>query len=218
VAGWWFDGGYRHIQFNDAIAAIVPPKTPRKSKLLSVAPEKGGDLFVEACARLRGMGRDVSGVLIGEGPALATWKELARRRGVDGRIVFPGWRPDVADWLAVLDIYMAPSLEESFGLAILEAQAAGLPVVAARVGGIPEVVTDRENALLVPRGDVDALASAVTELLDNPALARRLGDNGRRNVEERFSIENTAARYADVYTAAFARCNDRASGGSMARR
>jgi starch synthase len=101
-------------------------------------------------------------------------------------------------------VFLCPSVYEPFGLINLEAMACGTPVVASRVGGIPEVVVDGETGFLVPPGDPRALAAAVREVLADPERAARLGHAGRRRVVDKFSWERIAERTLDVYRDAVA--------------
>jgi len=113
---------------------------------------------------------------------------LAEQLGLGDRVVFTGYRSDVERVLPELSISVLPSLSEGLSNALLESMAAGVPVVATRVGGTAEAVQDGENGLLVPSGDPESLADAVCRLLHAPALAVRLGQAGRRSVTERFSM------------------------------
>jgi glycosyltransferase involved in cell wall biosynthesis len=162
------------------------------------SPEKGGTTWVRAIAELARASVDVRGVLIGDGPERAAWQRLADAEKVADRICFAGAQGEVAPWLAVLDVLVCPSEQESFGLAAVEAQAAGVPVVATRVDGFLEVLHDGEDALLVPPGDAKALAARVKALRESPNLARRLVAAGRLNAA-RFTIQRTAEQYAALY-------------------
>lgn len=162
------------------------------------SPEKGGAVWLRAMAHILREGADLHSVLVGEGPALAAWKALAEAEGIGGRVHFVGSQTDVAPWLGVLDVLVCPSSQESFGLAALEAQAAGVPVVATRVDGFLEVLHDDVDALLVPVDDPTSLAAAVRSLLESPARAARLTEAGRHNAAL-FSIERTTDRYSALY-------------------
>jgi glycosyltransferase involved in cell wall biosynthesis len=108
-------------------------------------------------------------------------------------------RRDVPVVLAALDLFVQPSLYEGFGLSLLEAMAAGLPVVASRVGGIPEVVQDGATGVLVPPQDPGALAAAAIRLLRDPGEAQRLGAAAARRTRERHSLRAVAARVDALY-------------------
>jgi glycosyltransferase involved in cell wall biosynthesis len=141
-------------------------------------------------------------LIAGRGDREGALREQARRLGIDGQVRFLGLRGDVPALLAIADLFVLPSLSEGLSIAILEAMAAGRPVVTTRVGGNPELVVDGETGLLVPAADAHGLASAVARLLTDPAEARRLGDEGRRHVGRRFSIDAMVGEYEAIYEAA----------------
>lgn len=119
-------------------------------------------------------------------------RATAEQLGVAGHMTWTGHRTDVQDIMAALDLFVLPSQEESFPLAILEAMAAGLPVVATTVGGIPECVVPGETGILVPPARSEPLAAAIVDVLRDPVCARRFGEAGRRRVRERFSAQSQA--------------------------
>ena len=162
------------------------------------SPEKGGAAWVQLMARLIRTDPRVQGVLVGNGPEMAGWKALAAAEGIADRIRFVGMKTDVAPWLAVLDVLVCPSIQESFGIVALEAQAAGIPVVATRVDGFLEVLHDGEDALLVEPGYPAHMAEAVRRLLGPGELAGKLVEGGLHNAS-RFTIGNTADQYAALY-------------------
>jgi glycosyltransferase involved in cell wall biosynthesis len=135
----------------------------------------------------------------GDGPLEGELRALARRLGVDETVRFLGRRDDVPDLLGAADLFVLPSLFEGLPLAVLEAMAAGLPVVATRAGGTAEVVDDGVTGHLVPAGDVAALADAVADLLRHPARARVWGRAGRARFEREFHAGRMARETAEVY-------------------
>jgi glycosyltransferase involved in cell wall biosynthesis len=126
-------------------------------------------------------------------------RRLAADLGIADRVRFIGEQPQVADVLAALDVFVMPSRHEGLGVAVLEAMAMSLPVVASAVGGIPEVVKPRETGLLVPPDDPAALAAALNELLRDVEKAKRMGVAGRERVLAEFSMEEMASRYERLY-------------------
>lgn len=131
-----------------------------------------------------------------------TLRQRAAALGLSDRVTFLGARDDVPDLLAGLDVLVhAPIAPEPFGRVLAEAMAVGQPVVAARCGGIPEVVEDGVTGFLVPSADVGAFTAAVVRLLEDPVLCRRLGGAGRRRAEARFGIEAHAATVIEAYRA-----------------
>ncbi len=144
-------------------------------------------------------------LLVGDGPARGRLEALAAELGLSGRVVFAGMRRDVPRVLPALDLFVYPSLYEGFGIAIVEAMAAGRPVVASAVGGIPEIVVDRDTGLLVPPGDAAVLAEALATLLASPDQARQMGRRGRERARELFAIQTTVERHQQLYATLSAR-------------
>ncbi|MEI6789043.1 MAG: glycosyltransferase family 4 protein, partial [bacterium] len=174
------------------------PDGPLVGMIGRCSPEKGGSDWVQMMATLARSDARVQGVLVGNGPEQASWRALATAEGVADQIRFVGIKTDIVPWLAVMDVLVCPSIQESFGIAALEAQAAGVPVVATRVDGFLEALHDGEDALLVESGNAIGMAVAVQSLLASNDLASRLADGGRRNVGG-FGIDKTAQHYAALY-------------------
>jgi glycosyltransferase involved in cell wall biosynthesis len=126
-------------------------------------------------------------------------EQRAAAAGVGARVVFLGYREDVASILAAANLLVLPSHDEGLPLVVLEAMAAGRPVVATPVGGTPELVVDGETGLLVPAGDAHALAAALDTLLADGARAAALGAAGRRRFEERFTLDTMTRRLLAIY-------------------
>ncbi|HVU50533.1 MAG TPA: N-acetyl-alpha-D-glucosaminyl L-malate synthase BshA [Polyangia bacterium] len=156
-----------------------------------------GDV-VRIFARVRA-GRAVRLRLIGDGPERAAVEALARELGVAGDVELVGEREDLPALLAGAAAFLLPSETESFGLAALEALAAGVPVVASRVGGLPEVVRDGEDGFLHAVGEVAAMAASAARLLDDAALRARLGAAARARAVAHFRAEPAVDRYEAVY-------------------
>ncbi len=159
--------------------------------------EKGFDILLEAMSQLRG---EASLILGGEGPQSGFLREQADRLGVP--VTMTGFVADVPAFHRQIGIFAQPSRSEGLGLTIVEAMAAGRPVVASRTGGIPEVVVDGDTGLLVEPENPGALAGALRRLLADPDLARRMGEAGRRRAQEMFSArkmaEQTVAMYGEL--------------------
>jgi glycosyltransferase involved in cell wall biosynthesis len=140
----------------------------------------------------------------GEGPKRGEYEALARELGLGACVAFKGALrfAEVPAFLSTLDAYCAPSLAESFGVAVLEASACGLPVLASRVGGLPEVVEEGRTGILVPPGDPEALSEALLALVSDPGLRARLGEAGRAFVVERYSwarcVDRMLAAYREI--------------------
>ncbi|HEU4401134.1 MAG TPA: glycosyltransferase [Candidatus Polarisedimenticolia bacterium] len=176
-------------------------------------PKKGLSVLLAAARILVREVPEIRLALVGDGPARALLERRAAQEGVSHRATFTGERRDIAAVMRALDLLVLPSIWEGFGLSLLEAMAAGLPVVASRVGGVPEVVVDGETGVLVPPGDPQALASACAALLRDRPRLERLGRAGRERVERLFRIERLVRETADLYRGLLpARRADRGSG------
>lgn len=164
-----------------------------------IEPKKGLAVFLAAARLLAREFPRVRFALVGAGPAGAELEARAAREGVSHRTVFAGLRRDVTDVMRALDLFVQPSMWEGFGITLLEAMAAGTPLVASRVGGVPEVVVDGETGILVPAGDPEQLAEACAGLLRNRERASRFAKAGRARVEALFGIDRLARDLAGLY-------------------
>ena len=161
-----------------------------------LVPEKGFEDLPPALARVPG----ARIVLVGDGPERERLAKLAREAGVEDRFELVGWQDNPREWLAKFDVLAAPSrLEGSPPLVALEAMMGGLPVVAADVGSVSEAVVDGESGVLVPPGDVAALADALTELGADREKRIELGERGRRLALEEFTAARMAERFEALY-------------------
>lgn len=161
-------------------------------------PQKDLPVMFEA---LRRVDRAVLAVA-GQGPLETELRERVSRMGLDGVVRFLGFRADVADLIAAADVFCLSSVWEGIPLAVQEAILLGTPVVGTRVGGMPEIVEDGKSGRLVPPGDPSALASALTEVVDDPALARRYSDAALAALRDRFSTERMLERLKELYAGA----------------
>ena len=141
-------------------------------------------------------------LMIGDGPDRPAAVALAAELGLGGRVSFLGSFPRIEELLAVSDLFLLPSSQESFGLAALEAMASGVPVVASRVGGLPEVVVDGETGILCELGDANGMAEAAVRLLTDGALHQKFAEAARRRALETFSETQVMPLYEKVYEAA----------------
>lgn len=158
--------------------------------------EKGFDVLLRSMAELRGQARLLLG---GEGLLEAELPRQAESLGISDLVEFRGFVTDVPAFMAEAGMFVLSSRSEGLGLVIVEAMAAGRPVVATRVGGVPEVVVDGETGLLVPPDDPGALAVAIRRLLADPALAARMGEAGRKRAHDQFGAGRMAALTASLY-------------------
>lgn len=137
--------------------------------------------------------------IVGDGPERSVLEDQVRELGLKDRVLFFGFRNDIPNWLSACHVFVLPSLYEGLPIAILEAMAAGKPVIATDIPENREVITHGMNGWLVPPQNPDALATALRAMLADPALAQRLGLAGRNTVSQRFSIRNMICQITDVY-------------------
>ena len=188
----------------DARALLgAPGGVPLIGMVSGLRVMKGHALVVEAAARLAGRGVPLHVAFVGKGSQEGLIRDAIARRGLGSRVTLAGFVDEPARLMPALDVALYVPLEsEGMSRVVFEYLAAGRPLVASRVGVVPEVLADGEHALLVPGGDADALAGALERLLGDPSLRRRLGDAGRRLVLERYSgarlAEALEARYASL--------------------
>jgi glycosyltransferase involved in cell wall biosynthesis len=168
-------------------------------------PVKGQDLLVEATRKVLDMGIPVEVSLVGDVfPGRENLKvELQNKIDVlklEDKVKITGFQDEIVAWIDGSDLVVVPSRHpEGFGIVILEAFARGKPVIGSNIGGIPEIIKDGENGLLVPPGDVDALANAIASLYREPDLRQRLALAGRNTLEARFSANSTVDRLDKIY-------------------
>jgi glycosyltransferase involved in cell wall biosynthesis len=188
----------------DLTKFTIPARTPRPGRIVSVGrlvPKKGFDILIRACGELRRRGIAFELVLLGGGELHDGLLALAREQGIGDRVWMLGSRPqrDVIEQLAAAEIFaLSPVVlpdgdRDGIPNVLLEAMAAGVPVAATTVSGIPEVVTDGETGRLVPPQRPDLLADALAQLLTDPTLRSRLGEAGRRHVREHASWASAIA-------------------------
>lgn len=161
-------------------------------------PVKGHDLAMKAIAD-NGLSPNLHLHIIGVGPCEAKLKALAKDLGIAHRVHFLGFQRNIYDYIAYSDVLLIPSLHEGLPYTLLEAMALGTPIIAARVGGLAEVLQDSVTALLVPSGDTTALAQAIGRLHANPELRHQLGKNARHLQQAQYSLEAMTKHYLDVY-------------------
>lgn len=164
-----------------------------------MVPVKGLEILLKAVAQMAAMLR-VRVLLIGDGPERTHLENLAYRLGIMDSVRFAGFVPEPRSFLEEMDVFALPSLHEGIPMSLLEAFAAGVPVVAAAVGGIPGMVGTSGAAHLVRSATPEAWAAALTEAITNPEQSQIMGKRGRQLVEERFSMETMVNRYCTVYS------------------
>ena len=185
-------------------SASAANSRPRRAHLLLMVgrlhPEKGYAYLFRAMADLKPRtDRPFLLLVAGKGPFEEAYREEVRSLGCADVVRFLGFRGDVPDLMAAADLVVLPSVAEAFGLVLTEALYLGTPVVATRVGGIPEIVTDGADGVLVPPAESRALAEAIAGLLDDPKRRARMAGAGRDKVRDRFRFEDMVRAYEAIY-------------------
>lgn len=138
-------------------------------------------------------------LIVGDGPDLPMLRDLAKQEGVDDLVIFAGYQPEPGHFYALMDVFALASAREAFGLVNAEAMRCSLPVVATRVGGIPDVVVDGETGILVPPDDVKALADGLRRLLTDASLRQQMGEAGKARADLEFSSERYVEEVRCLY-------------------
>jgi glycosyltransferase involved in cell wall biosynthesis len=182
------------------IIALQAEEGPKAAFIGSLTREKGVHVAIRAVAASISRLPAIRLSIVGEGPELSNLKRLVTECGINDRVRFLGLRDDVGALLTQHDVMLAPSIwKEAFGYVLIEAMAAGCPTIASAVGGIPEVISDAEDGLLVPPDDPQALSEAIVRLWNDLELRARLVTNARTKVATRFSVAKIVRDYWDQY-------------------
>ncbi len=180
-------------------AALSPAGEPLLVHVSNFRPVKRPVDCVEILARVRAKGITARLVMVGDGSERTNVEHRARCLKVYDQCVFVGKQPKIVDYLSAADVLLLPSEQESFGLAALEAMACEVPVIASRVGGIPEVVEDGETGFLSEVGDVEKMANDAGKLLAEPELRREMGRRARESAVSRYRTDIVIPRYIEFY-------------------
>jgi glycosyltransferase involved in cell wall biosynthesis len=198
------------------LAALEHAEGRRRLEALGIRPgviigctarfdiQKGHTHLLQAFLRVRARQPEAGLVLLGQGPEEEKIRAEAERLGISDRVHFLGHRADAHSLMAGLDVYVQPSIEEGFGLAVIEAMAMRRPVVVSAVGGMLQTVEPDRTGLRVEPADPSALAAAILALVEDPPRAATLGRNASERVRARYSLQRMLAAYDDVYSGALA--------------
>ncbi|VAX34860.1 hypothetical protein MNBD_UNCLBAC01-1102 [hydrothermal vent metagenome] len=161
--------------------------------------EKDHKTLIKAFQRIAESSMDVKLLIIGDGQLKENLKSLVKKLNIENKVKFLGFRKDIPELINILDLFVLSSTMEGVSLTLLEAMAAGKPVIATNVGGNPEVVVDGDTGLLVPSGDPKKMAEAIIKILSDKELAAQMGNAGRKRVEKFFSLEKMVDKYEKIY-------------------
>lgn len=177
----------------------IPPDAPVVGSVGILRAQKAFDVLVDAAVRLRDRHPGLRVLIAGYGTEHARLAAHIADRGLGDVVTLLGHREDVADVIRAFDVAVSSSDYEGMPLAVIEYMEAGRPVVATRVGGLPDLIVDGEQGLLVPRRDPDALAGAISRLLEDAALRERMGESGRARRDAEFDLDRMVRRVEDLY-------------------
>ena len=187
----------------DRFAVRRQPSTSRRPRTVTTVanlrPGKGHDVLLKAAARLVRRVPDIRFRIVGDGPRRLDLERQAAALRISSHVEFLGHRTDVPDVLRDSEIFVLPSLMEASPNALIEAMAAGIPIVATRVGGIPEAIEHERSGILVPPGDDRALAAGIARLMKRPQIAARLADAARQSAASRFSFDRMVSEFQQLY-------------------
>jgi L-malate glycosyltransferase len=175
---------------------------PRRRIVTTVAnlrPGKGHDVLLKAAARVVRRIPDVRFRIVGDGSRRADLERQATALRISAQVEFLGHREDVPQVLRESDVFAFPSFMEASPNALIEAMAAGLPIVATRIGGIPEAIEHERNGILVPPGDDRALAAAIVRVIERPDVAARLAEAARQHAESRYAFDRMVGEFQQLY-------------------
>jgi glycosyltransferase involved in cell wall biosynthesis len=164
-----------------------------------LVPGKGGEVLLRAAQQVLRVSPSTKFVFVGDGPSRHAWESLAKELGISDQAVFAGVRSDMPGVYSSFQLLALPSLSEAMPMCVLEAMAAGKPVVASKVGAIPKMVDPGQTGLLVDPGDIDGLSDAIIKILKDRELARQMGKNGSTRARQLFSADAMAREYEDLY-------------------
>jgi N-acetyl-alpha-D-glucosaminyl L-malate synthase BshA len=186
-------------------STLAPQGEPLLVHVSNFRPVKRPVDCVEVFARVLQQGINTRLVMVGDGSERTNVEHRARCLRVYDKCIFVGKQPKIVDYLSASDVLLLPSEQESFGLAALEAMACEVPVIASRVGGVPEVVTDGETGFLSEVGDVDKMAADAGRLLSDPTLRREMGKRARESAVTRYRTDIVIPQYIEFYNRVLAK-------------
>jgi len=161
--------------------------------------EKGLIHLLAACAKLLRDGVPLKVLIVGDGPQRKELEQLSLELGLGDRVVFAGFREDIAEWILCMDVFVLPSLTEGTPISLLEAMACGVPVIASAVGGVPQVIQHGETGMLVSPGSEDEISNAVLTLFRDSEARQKLAQSALVLVKTRYNIEQWIGRVEMEY-------------------
>jgi glycosyltransferase involved in cell wall biosynthesis len=178
----------------------IAPETPLIGVFGRISPEKGQKYFLAAAAQVLNVFSNAIFLLVGDGFESDEMQQYAVELGISSKVIFAGFRSDIAAFYSALDIFVLPSLLEGTPMALLEAMSTQSPVIASNVGGVGRIIRDKENGLLVPPANPEELASAILQLLHHPEKANIMATKAFKTIVEKYSAHKMTDAYMNLYT------------------
>lgn len=177
----------------------IPSDAPVIGTVTRLEPVKGNQYFIASFPQIIKIFPQLKVFIVGDGNEREKLKHYVRKLGLSENVIFTGQCKDIRGIVSIFDIFVLPSLNEGMGVCLLEAQALGVPVVATKVGGIPEVVKDGITGILIPARNPKAMSEAIINLLKNKSLRKNMSEEGRKWIDNRFSAESMVEKISDLY-------------------
>jgi glycosyltransferase involved in cell wall biosynthesis len=193
------EAGHKDWRQNKRLLLNLAPQDLVITYVANLRPVKGHQILLEAFRLVIQEHSNLKLLLVGDGPLLGRLETQCHAAGMQTRVLFLGARDDVAELLAITDVFVSSSFSETISMAIMEAMSMGKPIVATNVGGNDELIETGIHGLLVPSGSAQELATAIATLLKDGQYAARLGLAAKAKVKDCFSAELMARRYARLY-------------------
>jgi len=179
----------------------LEPSIPIVAFIGRLVKVKGVSYFLEATASVLRSGKKAQFLVVGDGPLKQSLVKQTQKLGIEQHVFFIGFRKDIPKILSLIDILVVPSLWEGLPLTILETMSAGKPIIAARVGGIPEAIKNGETGILVPPKNPEALSGAINDLLAAPKKRKEMGEKAKQRALQLFDVERMVKEYENLYDA-----------------
>jgi len=198
----------RFVSFKESVKIKNDLSIPENVRIVGTigklsSPQKNIPLFLKAAGRISSQFSDVRFLVVGSGKLLDDMKDFSHKLGISEKVHFTGEREDIPEILKLLDVFVLSSYKEGLPNVIMEAMAAGKPVVATDVGGVSELVMDEETGFLVPSNNVEKLSQAVIRLLESSNIAERMGEKGKERIEKFFLIDRMVKQTEKLYLSLF---------------
>jgi glycosyltransferase involved in cell wall biosynthesis len=168
---------------------------------------KNQPMMLQSTRALIDQGYKIRLLLVGDGPERENLEAITQQLNLNNAVIFTGFQSKPADYLSLMDIFFLPSFTEGTSMTLLEAMSLGIPTVATRVGGTPEIVEDKETGFLIESNDQEAFTRAIKNLMNQPEQRKKMGSAAKARFEDKFSVKQMVNQYHRCYGAKFGSLN-----------